>query len=90
MRYQDGYTLPSSTSRAYASKRRKRAGFRCITVVLHRAQIGALVHRGLLPDAERSDRAAIRRALEGFLHTALMPKTAVLIDLYSKPLFHKS
>ena len=75
-----------STARAYVSKQRKRQGFRCVGVVLHRAQVGALVHKGLLRDDERGDAAAIRRALEGFLHSALMPRTAVLVELYSKPL----
>jgi hypothetical protein len=75
-----------STARAYASKRRKREGFRCVMVVLHRAQIGGLVHKGLLADEERDNPAAIRAALAGFLDGVLMPRTAVLRELYSRPL----
>jgi hypothetical protein len=82
-----GYLPPLSTPRARLCRARRRAGMRCITVPLHKAQIGALVHKGLLPDDQRSNPAAIQQALNGFLHSALMPQTAVLIELYSKPLW---
>lgn len=90
MKDEYGYLPSLSTPRARLSKQRRKQGLRCITVVLHKAQIGHLVHKGLLPDDQRGDREAIRRALGGFLYDALMPKTAFLMELYSKPLFHKT
>jgi hypothetical protein len=90
MKDEYGYLPSLSTPRARLSKQRKRQGLRCITVLLHKAQIGHLVHKGLLPDDQRGDREAVRRALDGFLDQALMPKSVFLKELYSKPLFHKT
>jgi hypothetical protein len=90
MKDEYGYLAPLSTPRARVSKQRKRQGLRCIRVLLHAAQVGSLVHKGLLADDQRGDREAIGRALDGFLDQALMPRTAFLRELYSKSLFHKT
>jgi hypothetical protein len=90
MKDEYGYLPSLSTPRARLSKQRKRQGLRCITVLLHRAQIGYLVRKGFLDDDQRGDREAVRRAFDGFLYDALMPKTAFFMELYSKSLLHKT
>ena len=86
MKNGNGYSGRLSTPRVRVSRARRDQGLRCITVVLHGWQVGHLVHKGLLRDEDRSDRAAVGRALEGYLHEALMPRTEFLKELYSRPL----
>ena len=74
----------ASTVRVRLLRARRRQGLRCVTVPLHRAQIGTLVSEGLLPRDQRSDQAAIEKALHSFLHNALMPRTAWLMELRSQ------
>jgi hypothetical protein len=73
-----------STPRTRLHRARRKQGLVCITVPLHRAQIGTLVYEGWLPEDQRKDRAAIERALASVLHNALMPKTPFLIELRSR------
>jgi hypothetical protein len=75
---------PTSTVRTKRLKERRRQGFICVTISLHKAQIGELVYRGLLPNSQRSDRAAIAKAIASILHDAIMPKNAWLIELRSQ------
>ena len=79
-----GQTVPLPkpiTLRTRRSRARQRQGLRCVTVPLHKAQIGELAYRGWL---QRSDQAAVEMALFSFLHDALMPKTEVLKELRSR------
>ena len=50
---------------------RRRAGFRCFTVELHRTEIDTLVHRGLLRADERDDEGAVVDALSEYIEQTL-------------------
>ncbi len=76
--------LHLSTPRVRRHRARRKLGLLCVTVPLHRAQIGTLVYQGILPDEQRSDMKAIESALQAFLNNALMPKTPWLIELRSQ------
>lgn len=73
-----------STPRTRLHRARRKQGLVCITVPLHRAQIGTLVYEGWLPEDQRKDRTAIERTLQAFLNHALMPKTPWLIERRSQ------
>ena len=73
-----------STVRVRRLRARRKQGLVCITIPMHRAQIGTLVYQGILPDEQRTDMKAIERALQAFLNHALMPKTPWLIELRSR------
>jgi hypothetical protein len=73
-----------STPRTRIHRQRRKLGLVCISVPLHRAQIGELAYRGLLPEEKRTDRKAIQNAVAAVLHDVLMPKTALLVELRSR------
>jgi hypothetical protein len=50
---------------------RRRAGFRCFTVELHRSEIDTLVRRGLLRADDREDEGAVVDALSQYIEQAL-------------------
>jgi hypothetical protein len=50
---------------------RRRAGFRCFTVELHRTEIDTLVHRGLLGADDREDEGAVVDALSHYIEQTL-------------------
>jgi hypothetical protein len=52
-----------SAERMRRCRARRRAGFRCFTVELHRGEIDTLVHRGFLLAHERDDEGAVVDAL---------------------------
>ena len=76
--------LHLSTPRVRRHRARRKLGLLCVTVPLHRAQIGELLYQGRLREDQRSDQAAIENALRSFLLDALMPRTAWLMELRSQ------
>jgi hypothetical protein len=75
----DTVTLKTVAARNAAAERmrrcraRQRAGFRCLTVELHRSEIDTLVRRGLLPADEREDDSAVGDALSQHIEQTLGP-----------------
>ena len=69
----DTVTETAAVARAGPAERmrrcraRRRAGFRCFMVELHRAEIDTLVHRGLLRADERDDEGAVVDALSQYI-----------------------
>jgi hypothetical protein len=63
----------TAAGRMRRCRARRRAGFRCFTVELHRTEIDALVHRGLLRADERDDDGAVIDALSQYIEQALGP-----------------
>jgi hypothetical protein len=57
----------SSTQRTRRHRQRRRRGTRCITVDVNQGELDALVVRGYLPEEERGDGAALKKAIEGVL-----------------------
>jgi hypothetical protein len=52
---------------------RRRAGYRCFMVELHRTEIETLVHRGLLLADERDEEGAVVDALSHYIEQTLGP-----------------
>ena len=52
-------------------RKRRRDGLRCYSLELHDREIDALVRRGLLLAAEKSDRNAVIKAMYAFLDGTL-------------------
>jgi hypothetical protein len=48
-------------------RERRRDGYRCVSIEVHRAEIRALIRRGFLSEADRDDSAAIVDAIHAFL-----------------------
>ena len=73
----DGATVrsePANTDGAIRMRRcraRRRAGFRCFTVEIHRTEIDALVCRGLLRVDDREDDGAVGDALSQHIEQTL-------------------
>jgi hypothetical protein len=62
-----------SAQRMRRCRARRRAGFHCFTVELHRSEIDALVRRGLLSADEREDEGAVVDALGQHIEETLGP-----------------
>jgi hypothetical protein len=62
-----------SAERMRRCRARRRAGFHCFTVELHRSEIDALVRRGLLSADEREDEGAVVDALGQHIEETLGP-----------------
>ena len=73
-----------STPRTRRLRQRRKLGLVCISVPLHRAQIGELVYQGRLPENQRSNRKAIQNVIANILRDLLMPKTQFLVELRSR------
>jgi hypothetical protein len=63
----NGAAQSAAARRMARLRRRKREGLRCLTILIREAEVDVLVRRGRLSNDERSDLAAIRKALHGFL-----------------------
>jgi hypothetical protein len=61
----------TAAGRMRRCRARRRAGFRCFTVELHRTEIDALVRRGLLGADERDDEGAVVDALSQHIEQSL-------------------
>ena len=61
----------TAAERMRRHRARRRNGWRYVTAVLREGQIETLIHRGWLPRAERSDPAAVQKALTGYLSDVL-------------------
>jgi hypothetical protein len=60
-----------SAERMRRCRARRRAGFRCFTVELHRSEIDTLTRRGLLRADERDDDGAVVDALTQYIEKTL-------------------
>jgi hypothetical protein len=73
----DGVAVKTEAGRKTAAGRmrrcraRRRAGFRCFMVELHRSEIDTLVHRGLLRADERDDEGAVIDPLSQYIEQTL-------------------
>jgi hypothetical protein len=56
-----------SAARMTRHRERRRQGTRCVTVDVSQSELDALVVRGHLPEEERDNGAAIKKAIEGLL-----------------------
>jgi hypothetical protein len=65
--------MGGSAERMRRCRARRRAGFRCFTVELHRSEIDTLVRRGLLRADERADEGAVVDALAQYIVQTLAP-----------------
>jgi hypothetical protein len=63
----------TAAERMRRCRARRRAGFRCFTVELHRSEIETLVHRGLLRADERDEEGAVVDALSQYIEKTLGP-----------------
>lgn len=63
--------LAGSAERMRRCRARRRAGFRCFRVELHRSEIDAFVRRGLLRADERADEGAVVDALSQYIEQTL-------------------
>jgi hypothetical protein len=61
----------AAAERMRRCRARRRAGFRCFTVELHRIEIDTLVHRRLLGADERDDEGAVVDALSQYIEQSL-------------------
>jgi len=66
-------TRVGSAARMRRCRARRRAGYRCYLVELHRSEIDALMHRGLLRPDERDDEGAVVDALSQHIEKTLGP-----------------
>jgi hypothetical protein len=57
----------SSAARTRRLRERRRQGTRCVTVNVNKGEIAALVVRGYLPEEERGDGTALKKAIEAVL-----------------------
>ena len=57
----------SSAARTRRHRQRRRLGTRCVMVDVNQGELDALVVRGYLPEEERDNGAAIKKAIEGVL-----------------------
>jgi hypothetical protein len=64
-------TRETAAGRMRRCRARRRAGFRCFTVELHRSEIDTLVRRGLLRADDREDEGAVVDALSQYIEQAL-------------------
>jgi hypothetical protein len=78
-RLTDSEALKTEAARETAAERmrrcraRRRAGYRCLTIELHRDEIDAFVQRGLLRIDDVEDPDAIATALYGYLEASIGP-----------------
>jgi hypothetical protein len=61
----------TAAGRMRRCRARRRAGFRCFTVELHRTEIDTLVNRGLLRADERDEEGAVVDALSHYIEQTL-------------------
>jgi hypothetical protein len=61
----------AAAERMRRCRARRRAGYRCFTVELHRTEIDALVDGGLLRADERDDDSAVVDALSQYIEQTL-------------------
>jgi hypothetical protein len=61
----------SSAERMRRCRARRRAGYRCFTVELHRTEVDTLVRRGLLQADERDDEGAVVDAISQHIEQTL-------------------
>ena len=57
----------SSAARTRRHRQRRRLGTRCVMVDVNQGELDALVVRGYLPEEERDDGAALKKAIEAVL-----------------------
>ena len=57
----------SSAVRMTRHRKRRRQGTRCVTVDVSQSELDALVVRGYLPEEERDNGSAIKKAIEAVL-----------------------
>jgi hypothetical protein len=57
----------SSAARTRRHRQRRRQGTRCVVVDVNQGELAALVVRGYLPEEERDNGAAIKKAIEGVI-----------------------
>jgi hypothetical protein len=57
----------SSAARTRRHRQRRRLGTRCVMVDVNQGELDALVVRGYLPEEERDDSAALKKAIEAVL-----------------------
>jgi len=60
-------TPVSAAQRMRDSRKRRRNGLHCISVLLHETEIDGLVAKGHLRAEQRGNRKAIKDALDGFV-----------------------
>jgi hypothetical protein len=61
----------TAAGRMRRCRARRRAGYRCFMIELHRTEIDVLVHRGLLRADERGDEGAVVDALSQYIEQTL-------------------
>jgi len=77
----------SSAERTRRHRERRREGTRCVTVDINQSERDALVARGYLSEEERTNGAAIKKAIEGVLSDLvfeLQSETAEHTDIISQ------
>jgi hypothetical protein len=62
---------PGAAIRMRRCRARRRAGFRCFMVEVHRSENDTLVHRGLLQADERDDEGVVVDALSHYIEQTL-------------------
>lgn len=67
----NGDTFSSGARRMARYRKRRRNGLRCITLEIRESEIDTLIRRGRLPSNNRSDTAAIKKALYSWLDDEL-------------------
>jgi hypothetical protein len=63
----DGAAPAPGALRMARHRQRRRKGLKCVTIELRETEIDVLIRRRWLPRDSRSDLAAVRKALYGFL-----------------------
>jgi len=66
-----GVAAKSGAERMREVRRRRRDGYRCVTVEVHESELDWLVSRGLLPADRRDDMPAVIDALHGHLEASM-------------------
>jgi hypothetical protein len=74
MKSKDEIVPITAAERMRNHRRRRRNGFRCMRVLLHKAEISSLIERGFLPSELSHDLGVIEGALDAFVHEALDPE----------------
>ena len=64
---------PGAAMRMRRCRARRRAGFRCVTVEIHRSEIDTLVRGGFIRADERGDEGAVVDALSQYIEQTLGP-----------------
>ena len=73
MNRKDTKELVTAAERMRDYRRRRRGGFRCLSVLVHETEINVLIEKGYLPSESRYDRDALQIAINEFIGYALGP-----------------